>query len=277
MVNNELQIFENTEFGMVRTLEENGKILFCGSDVAKALGYSNTRDAVRRHCKGVVKRDGVSCTVNQHGIASNQISSMSFISESDLYRLITHSKLPEAEKFERWVFEEVLPSIRKHGAYMTPAKLEEVILNPDVMIQLCQSLKEEQEKRSLLQKENEAQKQIIGELQPKANYVDQILNNKGLVTITQIAKDYGMSGRALNAKLHELGIQYKQSGQWLLYKEYHNEGYTHSKTIDITRSDGTPDVRMETKWTQKGRLFLYELLKGKDILPVIEQSQKKTA
>lgn len=113
--------------------------------------------------------------------------------------------------------------------------------------------------------------QLIGELKPKANYVDIILNNKGLVTITQIAKDYGMSGQALNKLLHTYKIQYNQSGQWLLYSKYHNLGYTHSKTIDITRSDGRSDVVMETKWTQKGRLFIYNLLKDNGILPVIEK------
>ena len=116
-------------------------------------------------------------------------------------------------------------------------------------------------------------KQIINELQPKADYVDTILQNKGLVTITQIAKDYGMSGREMNAKLHDLKIQYKQSGQWLLYSNYQTFGYTHSETIDIIRSDGRPDVTMETKWTQKGRLFLYDLLKDNGIVPVIERKE----
>lgn len=117
------------------------------------------------------------------------------------------------------------------------------------------------------------QKQIIGELKPKSDYTDKILNNKGLVTISQIAKDYGMSGRRMNNLLHEFGVQYKQSGQWLLYAKYHDKGYTHSKTINITRTDGSPDVTMETKWTQKGRLFIYELLKSKSILPLIEQEK----
>lgn len=125
----------------------------------------------------------------------------------------------------------------------------------------------------VLETELKANKQIIGELKPKADYTDIILNNKGLVTITQIAKDYGMSGKALNAILYTLGVQYKQSDQWLLYSKYHSEGYTHSKTIDIAHTDGTPDVRMSTKWTQKGRLFLYGLLKTNGYLPVIEQSQ----
>ena len=158
---------------------------------------------------------------------------------------------------------------------MTPETLEAAILNPDYLIQIATALKEEREKRKLLETENAQQKQIIGELKPRADYTDRILSNKGLVTITQIAKDYGMSGRKMNKLLEDLHVQYKQSGQWLLYADYHDKGYTHSKTINITRKDGTPDVTMETKWTQKGRLFIYDLLKSKDILPTIEQEQTK--
>lgn len=117
------------------------------------------------------------------------------------------------------------------------------------------------------------QRQQIAELQPRADYTDRILKNKGLVTISQIAKDYGMSARKMNKKLHELGVQYKQSGQWLLYARYQDKGYTHSATIDITRSDGRPDITMETKWTQRGRLFIYGLLKRAGILPMIERGE----
>lgn len=113
--------------------------------------------------------------------------------------------------------------------------------------------------------------QIIGELKPKADYYDEILKNPGLVTITQIAKDYGMSGKKMNEALHNIGIQYKQSEQWLLYSKYHGLSYTHSETVNITRSDGRPDVKMITKWTQKGRIFLYDKLKENGILPMIEQ------
>lgn len=266
----ELQIFENPAFGSIRTTEKDNKIYFNATDVAKALGYTgNPQDAIRRHCR----EDGC---VNHAVIDSlGREQQAKFINEGNVYRLITHSKLPAAEQFEHWVFDEVLPSIRKHGAYMTPETLEAAILNPDYLIQLATALKDEREKRKLLETENAQQKQIIGELKPRADYTDRILSNKGLVTITQIAKDYGMSGRKMNKILEDLHVQYKQSGQWLLYAEYHDKGYTHSKTIDITRKDGTPDVTMETKWTQKGRLFIYELLKGKEILPIIEQEQMK--
>lgn len=124
----------------------------------------------------------------------------------------------------------------------------------------------------LLETEAKVKDQIIGELKPRADYTDKILKNSGLVTMTQIAKDYGMTGQAMNKLLHDLGIQYKQSGQWLLYSKYHGRGYTHSETVDITRSDGRADVKMNTKWTQKGRLFLYNTLRENGIVPVIEQN-----
>ena len=130
----------------------------------------------------------------------------------------------------------------------------------------------EQEKVKLLQADNAKQAQIIGELKPKADYTDNILRSKGLVPITAIAKDYGMSGVAMNAKLHEMKIIYKMGSQWLLYSKYQAKGYTHSETIDIRHKDGRPDVAMNTKWTQKGRLFLYEKLKEQGILPVIERT-----
>ncbi|MBP3706265.1 MAG: phage antirepressor KilAC domain-containing protein [Clostridia bacterium] len=259
---NELQIFENKQFGKVRTVEENGKVLFCGSDVAKALGYKDTVNALKTHCKS----DGV---VIHHLIdAMGRKQNAKFINEGNLYRLITHSKLPEAERFEKWVFDDVLPTIRRSGLYAT----DELIANPDLAIAAFQALKTEREQRQLLQFECNRQKQIIGELKPKADYTDIILQSKSLVTITQIAKDYGMSGKVMNELLHKYGIQFKQSGQWLLYSKYHNNGFTHSETVSITRNDGRADTIMNTKWTQKGRLFIYNLLKANEILPVIEQN-----
>lgn len=255
----DLQVFKNEEFGQVRTVLIDNKPYAVAADIAKSLGYKNTSDAIKRHCKGVVKHDIPTRGGNQK---------MNCIPEGDIYRLIANSELPEAEKFESWIFDEVLPTIRKHGAYLTPQKIEEVLMDPDTIIQLATQLKEE---RALVQK----QKQIIGELKPKADYMDRILKNKGLVTITQISKDYGMSGQAMNKLLHDLGVQYKQSGQWLLYREHHGKGYTHSETVEIIRSDGREDVKMNTKWTQKGRLFLYELLKENGVLPLIEKTETR--
>ncbi|WP_332869829.1 phage antirepressor KilAC domain-containing protein [Clostridioides difficile] len=142
---------------------------------------------------------------------------------------------------------------------------------PTTYKEALQHLIEQVEVNEKLQLEGKMKDQVIKELKPKADYTDMILKNKGLVTITQIAKDYGMSGKEMNKILHERGIQYKQSGQWLLYKQHQGKGYTHSETIDITRSDGMTDVKMTTKWTQKGRLFLYDLLKVNNILPDIEK------
>ncbi|MDJ1156015.1 phage regulatory protein/antirepressor Ant [Macrococcus caseolyticus] len=143
----------------------------------------------------------------------------------------------------------------------------------EALLQLVEQV-EENEKLHL---ENTMQKQQIGELKPKANYVDTILKSKSLVTIGQIAKDYGMSAQEMNKLLQRFKIQYKQSGQWLLYSNHHAKGYTHSETTEITHKDGSISVRMHTKWTQKGRLFLYEFLKRRDIVPVIEFESEETA
>ncbi len=260
---NELQIFNSEEFGEIRTIEIDGKPYFVGTDVAKALGYSNPRKAILDHCKGVTKRDTPT---------SSGVQSMSYINEGDLYRLIMKSKLPSAEKFESWVFDEVVPSIRTNGGYIVG---QETLSDDELMAKaILVAQKKIAERDQLIEEQRQqisVKNQIIGELKPKADYYDEILKNPGLVTITQIAKDYGMSGKKMNDILHDLGIQYKQSGQWLLYDKYSKNGYTHSETVDIVRSDGRRDVKMNTKWKQKGRIFLYNMLKEKGIVPMIEQ------
>lgn len=260
----EMQKFTNSEFGSVRALCLDGDVCFVGKDVATILGYSNPRKAIIDHVdeedKGVTKCDTLG--------GKQEIT---VINESGLYSLILSSKLPNAKKFKRWVTSEVLPSIRKHGAYMTEQTIAKALASPDFLIQLANQLKEEQEKNKQLETQVAVNNQIIGELKPKADYTDKILQNKGLVTITQIAKDYGFSGNYMNELLHALKVQFKQSGQWLLYSKYQNCGYTHSETVDIVHSDGRPDIKMNTKWTQKGRLFLYELLKKEGFVPVIER------
>lgn len=271
---NGIKIFNNPEFGDVRTMEIDGKPYFCASDVASMLGYSNTRDAISRHCKGVVKHDGVSKTTNQYGVVTNQTVEMSFIPEGDVYRLIVRSKLPQAEKFESWVFDEVLPSIRKSGLYAP----DELLNNPDLVIQAMTKLKEErlkteklQAEKEMLALENKAKEQVINELRPKLNYLDVILGSKNLLNITQIAKDYGMSGVAMNKILESLQIQYKQRDQWLLYSRYQSMGYTSSETVSYYDTRGQLQTRLATKWTQKGRLFLYEILKKNGTVPTIEK------
>lgn len=264
---NELQIFNSEEFGDIRTAEIDGKPYFVGTDVAKALGYSNPRKAILDHCKGVTKRDTPT---------SSGVQSMSYINEGDLYRLIMKSKLPSAEKFESWVFDEVVPSIRTNGGYIVG---QETLSDDELMAKaILVAQKKIAERDQLIEEQRQqisVKNQIIGELKPKADYYDEILKNPGLVTITQIAKDYGMSGKKMNDILHDLGIQYKQSGQWLLYDKYSKNGYTHSETVDIVRSDGRRDVKMNTKWKQKGRIFLYNMLKDKGIVPMIEQENNQ--
>lgn len=200
--------------------------------------------------------------------SGQQIKRGDFITEPQFYKLAIKANNQVAEKFQNWVTSEVLPSIRKHGAYMTDEKIEEVLLNPDTIIKLATELKAERERRSIAE-------QRVNELTPKASYYDLVLSNKSLVTITQIAKDYGMSGQAMNHKLHDLGVIYKQGDTWLLYSKYQRTGWTHSETIMVTKSDGTQKAVMHTKWTQKGRLGLYELLKRHGILPLIETADEK--
>jgi prophage antirepressor-like protein len=256
----DMKIFNHKEFGELSILIINGKEYFPASRCAAILGYTNTRDAISRHCRGVVKHD----IIDNLG----RTQETNFIPEGDLYRLIIRSNLPKAEQFERWVFDEVLPSIRKFGLYATDALIDDILNNPDLGIKLFTEYKQAKERAKQLELETAKQKQIIGELRPKAYYYDLIVQNKSLVPITKIAKDYGMSGRAMNKLLHELGVQYKMGNTWLLYQDYADQGYTQSKThtIDAERSV------MHTYWTQKGRLFLYDLLKNKrGLLPVIER------
>ena len=265
---NELSVFENAEFGKVRIIEENGKPLFCGSDVAKALGYTRPNDAISAHCRSTVKHR------IPHPQSPDKKIEMVFIPEGDVYRLITHSKLSSAERFEKWVFDEVLPSIRKHGAYVTEATMDNIINDPDFGIRLLQELKTEREQRTkfeqktlLLEQENKVLEAEAEVLRPKASYYDLILQSPDAMPITEIAKDYGMSACKLNRILSDLRVQYRIRDTWVLFGAYHDKGYTKLSTY-ITPSGA---VRNHTCWTQKGREFLYTLLKANGILPMIEQ------
>ena len=252
------QLF-NFQGQQVRTVTIDDEPYFVGKDIAIILGYSNTRDALAKHVDIEDKN-----TVAIHDGITRGNPNQTVINESGLYSLILSSKLPQAKEFKHWVTSEVLPTIRKHGAYMTPAKIEEVLTDPDTIIQLATQLKQEREGRLIAE-------QKVNELTPKATYYDKVLADKSLVTITQIAKDYGMSGRAMNRKLHELKVIYKQGQTWLLYAKYQKTGWTHSETVMVPKKDGTEKAVLNTKWTQQGRLGLYELLKSNDIIPLIEQ------
>lgn len=194
------------------------------------------------------------------------------INESGLYSLIMSSKLPSAKKFKRWVTSEVLPSIRKTGGYIAGEEnMNEDELVLKAMTVLNKKVENLKEKNKLLEAENNQKDQLIGELKPKADYTDKILQSKGTVKVNVIANDYGLTAIAMNRLLHNLGIQYKQGDDWLLYSNYRGKGYTHSKTIHFFHKDGRPDTKCNMEWTQKGRLFLYDILKANEILPMIEQ------
>lgn len=258
---NQVKVFESAEFGSVRTVEVNGEPYFVARDVATILAYAKPENAIATHVDG-------DDTLKQGIIDSlGRVQQTTLINESGLYSLILGSKLPNAKKFKRWVTSEVLPSIRKHGMYAT----DELLANPDFAIKVFQELKAEREKRSLLETTVKVQSQQIAELQPKASYYDIVLNCKDLVSTSVIAKDFGKSAVWLNNYLHANGIQYKQGKIWLLYQKYAEQGYTGTKTVPVPYADGTVHSKVHTYWTQKGRLFIYDMLKADGILPKIEQ------
>lgn len=252
---NTLQTFQ-FEKQEVRTQLINEEPWFVGKDIAEILGYTNPAKAIRDHVDQEDKGENESFTPG-----GNQ--KMIIINESGLYSLILKSKLPTAKKFKRWVTSEVLPTIRKHGGYLTPEKLEQALLNPDTIIQLATTLKQERQKNMFLE-------QQVAEYEPKVSYLDKILSSTDTVTITQIAADYGMSGIQMNKLLNDFGVQHKVGGQWILYKKHMQQGYTKSHTSEIRKSDGNVKVVMNTKWSQKGRLFLYELMKAEGYYPQMD-------
>lgn len=258
----ELTIFKSEQFGEIRTQVVNGEPMFCLVDVCKILDIANVGNVkTRLNEKGVCTMDTLTSGGNQQ---------MTFVNESNLYKVIFQSRKEEAEKFSEWVTSEVLPSIRKHGAYMVEETLQKALAEPDFLIQLATQLKEEREEKAKLKEQNAQKEQIIAELQPKATYYDLILQNNSLISTSVIAKDYGMSAKKLNEILKESKVQFKQGGTWLLYQKYAEQGYTHSKTVDV---EGGKSTVMHTYWTQKGRLFIYDLLKSIDILPLIERGR----
>ena len=256
----ELQVYKNAEFGSVRTTTLGGQSYFVGKDVAGILGYSNTRKALIDH---VDEEDKDDVTIRD-AIGRNQ--TMTAINESGLYSLILSSKMPNAKKFKRWVTNEVLPAIRKHGLYVT----DDLIADPDLAIAAFTALKEEREKNKELMAAVAIGQQQIAEMKPKATYYDVVLKCRDAVNISVIAKDYGWSAMRMNEYLHEKGIQYKQGTIWLLYQKYAPNGYTKTNTHIYEDSKGIQHTKVHTKWTQKGRLFIYEQLKADGIYPQIE-------
>ena len=250
---NQIQQFHNREFGSLDILMISDKVYFPAKECAKVLGYKDTTNAIKQHCRWVVKHH------LPHPQSVLKTIEKNFIPEGDLYRLIARSKLPAAERFEVWVFDEVLPTIRKYGAYATDDTLDKVKHSPEFAETLFKMLEEERGKRAVLE-------ELAADMAPKALYCDMILKCGNAVPVSLIAKDYGMSAVKFNAMLYGFGVQYKTGGAWLLYQKCAGKGYTKTHTYQINGYTAA----MHTCWTQKGRMFLYELLKNYGILPLME-------
>ena len=241
---NEIQIFQNQEFGAIRTMKnEQGEAMFCGKDVAEALGYNNPLKAIRNHV------DSEDKGVNELGTPGGK-QKIIFINESGLYALILSSKLDSAKRFKHWVTGEVLPSIRKQGGYMVarPDESNEVILARALQIM-----------HATLQRRDEQ----IAKLQPRADYADHVLDSISCFTVTQIGKELNMTGHDLNVLLCQMGIQYVQSGQYLLYANYARQGLAKNRTFEYHTSDGDLKTRTYLVWTERGRDFIQKLLNPK--------------
>ena len=239
-----IQIFDNPNFGTVRTLDDNGVILFCATDVAKALGYSNPYDAISRHCKGVVKHEGVSQTTNQHGTTTNQTVEMSFIPESDLYRLVFSSKLPTAEKFTDWVTSEVLPSIRKNGGYIAgQEQLTPEELMAKALLVANKTLADREARISELTVQNNI-------MAPKAEYFDELVDRNMLTSFRDTAKELGIKPKAFVDWLLAKKFIYRDQKNKLMPREDKNNGLFEVKEA---KNDKTQWSGVQTLITPKGR------------------------
>ena len=250
-----IQIFENPLFGELRTTSKNDEVLFCLSDLCTMLDLQSSA-VVRRLEDGVITSHPILDSLGREQLAN-------FVNEDGLYDVILDSRKPAAKKFRKWVTSDVLPSIRKHGGYLTENKIAEALLNPDTLIQLATSLKQERAERELLQNQNKLQELEIMKQAPKVKYFDNVMQSEALIPITVIAKELGVSGTSLNNRLQELKVQYKLAGQWLLYSKYQDKGYTGTKTTTFTDSSGKIKTQIRTYWTEKGRKFIHSVVKNK--------------
>lgn len=258
---NQLQNFTNGIFNLdIKVEGEN--ILFNVKDVARALGFEKveTKNGRRYHS---IRWSTITKYLRQ------EVGEKDFISEPMVYKLAFKANNAVSEKFTDWLAIEVLPTIRKHGAYMTEAKLEEVLLNPDTLISLATQLKEERQARLGLEKENSQLNLELSEANKKLPFLEWALQTKGLVTPTIIAKKYGKTAIWLNDWLHKQGIQFKQGKCWVLYKKYDDKGYSDT----IFSPTDIDHLHPSMKWTVKGMKFIYELLKENGYLPISEQGE----
>ena len=249
-------------------IDENGTAWLNAEDVARGLGFVQTQNKNGKEYTSI-RWERINSYLTEFGFPQ-LVGEKDFIPENMFYRLAMKAKNAVAEKFQAKVADEILPAIRKTGGYLTPSKVDELFKNPDAIIKICQEWKtaliEAKELRDIV----DLQAVEIAELTPKASYYDLILQSTEAIPISVIAKDYGRSARDLNNLLRDLKVQYKlKSGKWLVYQHYAKEGYTCTKTFSL--EDGRTVTH--TYWTQKGRLFIYEKLKHRGIIPLIEQER----
>ena len=260
---NELQIFNNEEFGSVRTITKDNEPMFCLADICKALEIKNATDVAKRLEEDEVTRLNL----------GSQSGETNFVTESGLYAVILRSDKPNAKKFRKWVTSEVLPSIRKNGGYianqeqMTP---EQIVANALIVAQNIISQKDRQIEE--LETSVQQMDSVISEMTPKVDYADRILSSKDCMTVSQIAQDYGMSAKRFNKILHTAGIQRKVGDQWILYAEYQGKGYVRNKTCEYSKGNGDTGTKLLTVWTQKGRMLIYEELKRIGVFPQMENA-----
>lgn len=268
----EIRVFESPMFGTIRVAGTSEEPLFCLADICGTLGIANPRNVKAR-----LDEDDVHLVDTIDKLGRKQ--QVTFVSEGGLYDTIIRSDSEKAKPFRKWVTGEVLPTIRKTGSYGIPRSYSEALLlaanqakkieeQQQMLLESSETIKRKDEENAKLVAENKVCK-------PKAAYYDMIMANPSCSKVSSIAQDYGKSPQAFNDLLHDLGIQYKVDKQWILYQKYKDAGYVHSEPIPITHHDGHQSVKYLTVWTQKGRLFLYDLLKKKGILPLIEKSDSE--
>lgn len=280
-MDNSIQIFNNPQFGEIRTAGNSNNPMFCLTDVCKAVGLS-AKGVNQRLCDEVISNYPITDSLGRTQQAL-------FVNEDGLYDVILDSRKPEARLFRKWITSDVLPSIRKTGGYLATKQDDTPELIMARALQVAQATidkhnarikqleAENAEKRKAIEQAEEQVVQMsetVASMKPKVDYCDIILQSKETVATTQIAQDYGMTAKAFNILLRNFGIQHKVAGQWILYAPYLPLGYVQSESIPITHTDGRKTTKLFSKWTQKGRLFLYEELKKHGILPSIERKEE---
>lgn len=250
---NELTVFENKDFGQIRIFAKDGKNLFCGKDVAEALSYKRPADAISAHCKGV-------CEIPTP--TAGGVQKMKYITEGDLYRLIAHSELPSAEKFESWVFDEVLPSIRKHGAYLTDEATDALFSSPDTFAKLAVKWRDERHARLAAEEEARARQQKIEADAPKVLFADSVAASKSEILVGELAKILKQNGidmgqNRLFERLRKDGYLINRKGtDWNMPTQRSMDlGVMRIKETSVTHADGHVTVSKTPKVTGKGQVY----------------------